>query len=471
MGTGYDVDFLGCKISHTDAQAISDALAAAGHRQIPANAPTDATSADVRVVNTCCITGGAEKKSRQRVRRMLTATGADGHVFVTGCGASNGAERYEQIDDRVTVLPGAATLAANAIVEAADALAGLGCRGPAAGIAPGHDPRTGRAVRRTRAFVKVQDGCDFSCSYCIVPIVRGAPRSRSVDVILEEVARRVDKGRCEIVLTGVNIGLYRDADARIGLDRLLPAVADVEGVARVRISSIESNHVNRRLVAAMASHPKMCHHLHVPLQSGDDDVLADMGRHYDTRRYARAIATARDAMPDLNLTTDIIVGYPVEDDAAFERTLAFAAELGFTKVHAFPFSERPGTDATQHRDPIAKAVKADRSRRLREQAHAIALAHRARLVGRRDEVVVETRSSVGYGAGAGVLLTDDHVAIDAGTPEQANVRTGYTRDYSPVQLQDLPGDIEGGAVVDVALEQLDDATGVLAARYVGVVHG
>lgn len=473
MSTGYDVDFLGCKISHTDAQAISDALAAAGHRQISGNAPGDSAAAEVRVVNTCCITGEAEKKSRQRVRRMLAATGDEGRVFVTGCGASNGAERYEQLDERVTVLPGAASLAASAIVAAADALAGLGCRGPAPGVAPGHvAPVHGRATRRSRAFVKVQDGCDFSCSYCIVPIVRGAPRSRSVEAILDEVARRVAQGRREIVLTGVNIGLYRDADARLGLDRLLLAVADVPGVARVRISSIESNHVNRRLVEAMASHPGVCHHLHVPLQSGDDDVLADMGRHYDTRGYARAVATARTAMPDLNLTTDIIVGYPAEDDASFERTLAFAAQLGFTKVHAFPFSERPGTDATQHRDPIARAVKADRSRRLREQADSIAVVHRGRLVGRRDKVVVETRSSVGYGAGAGVLLTDDHAAIDDGAaPARPDLRTGYTGDYSPVRLLGLPEDVENGAVVDVAIERLDVATGVLDARYIGVVHG
>ena len=468
MGTGYDVDFLGCKISHTDAQAIGEALAAAGHDEVSAGA-------DVRVVNTCCITQEAEKKSRQRVRRMLTATGDDGRVFVTGCGASNGPERYEQMDDRVTVLPGAATLAASAIVEAADELAGLGCRGPAPGVAPGHEPRSSRTTQRTRAFVKVQDGCDFDCSYCIVPIVRGAPRSRGMETVLEEVARRVAQGRREIVLTGVNVGLYRDPDARVGLDRLLVAVADVPGVVRVRISSIESNHVNRRLVAAMASHPAVCHHLHVPLQSGDDDVLADMGRHYDARRYARAIATARAAMPDLNLTTDVIVGYPSEDGASFERTLAFVAELGFTKVHAFPFSERPGTDATQHRDPIARAVKADRSRRLREQADAAALEHRARLVGRCDEVVVETRALRGSGATAGVLLTDEHVAAattaDARGSTEGGLRTGYTRDYSPVRLLGLPAGTDNGTIVDVLLERLDPVSGVLDARYVGDAAG
>lgn len=462
--TGYDVDFLGCKISHTDAQAIGDALQAAGHGEDPAGA-------SIRVVNTCCITGEAEKKSRQRVRRMLAGAAEDGHVFVTGCGASNRPEQYAELDERVTVLPGAASLAAGAIVEAADALSGLGCRGPAPGVAPGHVPATTRtATGRTRAFVKVQDGCDFHCSYCIVPAVRGEPRSRDVTAVLAEVERRVARGQREIVLTGVNIGLYRDGDSRIGLDRLLLAVAEVDGVARVRISSIESNHVNRRLVAAMASHPKVCPHLHVPLQSGDDAVLADMGRHYDTRRYARAIDAARSELPGLNLTTDVIVGYPSEDDASFDRTLAFAAELGFTKVHAFPFSERPGTDATAHRDPVAKAVKAERSRRLREQADAVALEHRGLLVGRMDEVLVETRGASGYGAGAGVLLTDDHAAADADAGTRAT-QTGYTRDYSPVLLAGLPPHVADGSLVSVELESLDDATGVLAARYVAPVAG
>ncbi|MCW2920433.1 MAG: modification enzyme MiaB family [Thermoleophilia bacterium] len=459
MSTGYDVDFLGCKISHTDAQAISDALAAAGHRQLPGTTPEQASNPDVRVINTCCITGEAEKKSRQRVRRAVNATGVDGRVFVTGCGASNGAERYEQIDDRVTVLPGAASRAASAIVEAADHLAGLACRGPAPGVAPGHDTRDGRATKRTRAFVKVQDGCDFDCSYCIVPIVRGAPRSRSVDAVLAEVAKRVEQGRREIVLTGVNIGLYRDPESRAGLDRLLLAVADTPGVARVRISSIESNHVNRRLVATMAAHPKVCHHLHVPLQSGDDDVLADMGRHYDARRYMRAIATARAAMPDLNVTTDVIVGYPSETDASFERTLALVTELGFTKVHAFPFSERPGTDAAQHRDPIARDVKSERSRRLREQAEHAAIEHRTRMVGRRDEVVVESR-------GGGALLTSDP-DTDRTVASELGHRTGYTRDYSPVRLLGLPPDTTSGSIVDVLLERVHPETGVLDARYAG----
>ena len=481
--TRYEVDFLGCKISHTDAQTIGDALAAAGHVEEDA-----AGGAAVRVVNTCCITGEAERKSRQRVRRMVGALDAaelvQGRVFVTGCGAANHAEQYTAIDERVVVVPGAAGLAAHAIVEAADALAGLGCRGPIAGVAPGHEPaRRPAASQRTRAFVKVQDGCDFHCSYCIVPTVRGEPRSRSIEAVLADVARRVSRGQREIVLTGVNIGLFRDPNSRWGLDRLLLAVADVDGVQRVRISSIESNHVNRRLVAAMASHPKVCPHLHVPLQSGDDAVLADMRRHYDSARYERAIEHARSAVPELNLTTDVIVGYPDEDDASFERTLALVTRLGITKVHAFPFSERPGTDAAQHRDPIDAAVKAERSRRLRAAADEAAVRHRARLVGRDDEVMVETRRSAGYGGPAGVVLSEDPAPAepvgmrgpDARERERHGVsgvprRTGYTRDYSPVRMLDAPDDMPDGTLVAVRLESLDAATGVLAARVTGTVR-
>jgi threonylcarbamoyladenosine tRNA methylthiotransferase MtaB len=244
-------------------------------------------------------------------------------------------------------------------------------------------------------------------------------------------------------------------------------VANVDGVVRVRISSIESNHVNRRMVAAMAAEPKVCPHLHVPLQSGDDAVLGEMGRHYDSRRYARAIAAARAELPGLNLTPDVIVGYPSEDDASFERTLEFAGQLGFTKVHAFPFSERPGTAATEHRDPIAREVKAERSRRLREQADRIAVLHRTRLVGELDEVMVESRGVAGYGAGAGVLLTDDHVAVGGRGP----VHTGYTRDYSPVRFVDLPDHVDDGDLLAVRLESLDEATGTLVARYEATLGG
>lgn len=434
--TDFSIDFLGCKISQTDAEAVRDALTSAGHHEREVGS--------VRVLNTCCITAEAEKKSRKRVRRLL-AEDEQARVFVTGCGATLRPEVYDDLGTRVTTLPGAAALAAPAIVAAADELADLACKGPL----PGRLPR-----QHTRAFVKIQDGCSFECSYCIVPAVRGASRSRPRDVVLEEVARRVARGQREIVLTGVNIGLYRDPESRVSLPGLLPDVADVPGVARVRISSIEVNHVSRRLVEAMASHPKVCPHLHVPLQSGSDGVLAGMRRHYDSSRYAQAIERARALLPHLNLTTDVIVGFPDEDDAAFEETLAFAERMAFTKVHAFPFSPRPGTDAAEALDPVPAVVKQERSRRLRAAADARALAHWQSRVGTRDEVVVERG-----GSRRGMALSAGHAAAAGEDGEEGDPTDlgGYTRDYCPVRLVDDVRGVEQGELVEVELVGADVA--------------
>jgi len=428
--TAFSVDFLGCKISHTDAESVREALLAAGH--------TESDVANVRVVNTCCITGEAEKKSRQRVRKLLADADSNVRVFVTGCGASLRPGAYDDIDPRVTTLPGAAVLAAPAIVAAADQLAGLGCKG----LAPGINPNGGPRAQRTRAFIKVQDGCSFTCSYCIVPTVRGTTRSRDLAAICADVARAVARGQREIVLTGVNIGLYRDERTRIGLPPLVKAIADVDGVERVRISSIEVNHVTTRLIAVMAEHPKVCPHLHVPLQSGSDAVLADMRRHYRTRRYRSAIAHARELIPHLNLTTDVIVGYPTEGPAEFAETLAFCNEMGFTKIHAFPFSPRPGTLAgpaagtgpgtlaESNADPVHKSVKRSRSRALRTQADAHARALWNSKVGASDVVVVELA-----GTRSGMTLTAATQAVEPGDSHREVMPAGvggYTADYCPV---------------------------------------
>lgn len=455
----YSIDFLGCKISQTDAEAIGDALAHAGHAAA-------GEGARIRVVNTCCITAEAEKKSRKKVRQ-LARSGDDVHVFVTGCGASLRPEAYADLGERVTALPGAASLAAQQIVREADRLAGLACKGAAS---------TSAASRRTRAFVKIQDGCSFLCSYCIVPTVRGDTRSRSTEAVLRDVRRRVAMGQREIVLTGINIGLFRDPDTRAGLPQLLLEVADVEGVARVRISSIEVNHVNRRLVSAMASHPKVCPHLHVPLQSGDDGVLREMRRNYTADRYLRAIDHARSELPDINLTTDVIIGFPNEDDAAFAQTMRVARDAGFTKVHAFPFSPRPGTDAEQAHDPVPPAVKKQRSQQLRVQADGFARDRwRARL-GSIDDVIAERSSQ----AAGGMTLTapgqgsgDDRDASPRppagltlavgpsgrGAAGELTGLRGYTRDYCPVRL--VGSDVEDGAHVRVRLEHAD-ADGLVA---------
>jgi threonylcarbamoyladenosine tRNA methylthiotransferase MtaB len=207
--------------------------------------------------------------------------------------------------------------------------------------------------------------------------------------VLEEVRRRVAQGQPEMVMTGISVGDYRDPERGLELGDLMREVAAVPGVERVRLSSVEVIHVRDSLLDALAEEPRICPHLHVPLQSGDDGVLAAMGRNYDSRGYAEAIARLRERVPHVNLTTDVIVGYPAEDEPAFERTLALVRAAGITKVHTFSFSPRPGTEADRLGDPVPPAEKKRRSRELRGLSEVLGRRKRAAKLGGTEEVLVD----------------------------------------------------------------------------------
>ena len=254
---------------------------------------------------------------------------------------------------------------------------------------------------RIRAFVKVQDGCSFSCNFCVIPLVRGHSRSRRVADVLREVERRVAQGHREVVLTGINLGCYRDREQRFDLPRLVRAVGGTPGLERLRLSSIEINHVDDALIAALRETPTVARHLHVPLQSGDDDVLRAMGRRYTTTTYLRRLAPLAD---EFNLTSDVIVGFPDEDERAFANTLRTARNAGLTKIHVFPYSPRPGT-VTERRDPVSPAEKKERSARLRTASHEACLARWSTKIGR-DDVVLVDRPGRGYGDDYSPWLVD-----------------------------------------------------------------
>ena len=254
---------------------------------------------------------------------------------------------------------------------------------------------------RVRAFVKIQDGCSFSCNFCVVPLVRGASRSRRAPDVLREIRRRVAQGHREIVLTGINLGCYRDRDAGYRLARLVREAGAVPGVARLRLSSIEVNHVTEELVAALRETRAVSRHLHVPLQSGDDGVLRDMARRYTAGSYLARVAPLRE---EFNLTTDVIVGFPTEDERAFRNTLDVVAAAGATKVHVFPYSPRPGTRTAAH-DPVPTAVKRERSARLRQASHDACLERWRGKIGR-DDVVLVDRPGRGYGDDYSPWLVD-----------------------------------------------------------------
>ena len=363
--TTFTTRFLGCKVSFADEQAIRERLLTDGHVE-------GGTDADVAVINTCCVTNEAVAKSRQAAAQ---AARRHARVIVTGCAANLSSNTFAGLPENIKVV-------ARRSEELAEAVA--------VDVGPIGCVQDDHRLERVRAFVKIQDGCSFSCAFCVIPLVRGGTRSRTADAVLTEIRRRVAQGHREVVLTGVNLGCFRDRAARLTLAGLIREAGAVEGLARLRLSSIEINHVTADLIDAMRDTPTVARHLHVPLQSGDDGVLRAMGRRYSIGQYRARL----EGCEDFNLTTDVIVGFPTEGERAFENTLAAIAEIGITKVHAFPYSPRPGT-RTAGDDPVAPQVKRDRSARLRAASDAACRARWASRLGSEDVVLVD-RPGRGY---------------------------------------------------------------------------
>jgi threonylcarbamoyladenosine tRNA methylthiotransferase MtaB len=373
----FSVRFLGCKVSYADAQAVRERLLDDGHVETEGGG-------DVAVVNTCCVTHEAVSKSRQAVSR---AARTHERVYVTGCGA-NLAGAFDGSPTNVTVISARSEDAPAAVAGDVGAIACV---------------RADARLERTRAFVKIQDGCSFSCAFCVIPLVRGGTRSRRAAAVLSEVARRVAQGHREIVLTGVNLGCFRDREAGFALPRLVREAGALPGVERLRLSSIEVNHLSDELIAAMREMASVSRHLHVPMQSGDDEVLRAMRRRYSAAQYV----TKLEPLGDFNLTADVIVGFPGESGDAFARTLDVVERAGITRVHAFPYSPRPGT-ATAAADTVPANVKKERSARLRALSDELSRRRWVSRLGSTDRVLVD-RPGRGYGDDYTPWLVDAEV--------------------------------------------------------------
>jgi threonylcarbamoyladenosine tRNA methylthiotransferase MtaB len=334
------------------------------------------------VVNTCCVTHEAVRKSRQAASR---AARAHRRVYVTGCGANLAGSAFEGLAANVVVVSRRGEDTPSFV---AGDVGAIGC------------VQADARLDRVRAFVKVQDGCSFSCNFCVVPLVRGPSRSRRAAAVLGEIRRRVGQGHREVVLTGINLGCYRDREGGYTLARLVRRAGEIPGLARLRLSSIEVNHVNDELIAALRETPTLARHLHVPLQSGDDRILGAMARRYTSATYLRRL----EPLDDFNLTTDVIVGFPGEDERAFERTIDVIDRAGVTKVHVFPYSPRPGT-ATEDADTVPADVKKERGARLRAVSHEACVRRWRTKIGGEDEVLVD-RPGRGYGDDYSPWLVD-----------------------------------------------------------------
>ncbi len=361
----FSARFLGCKVSFADAQAIRERLLADGHTEVE-------RGGDVAVVNTCCVTHEAVSKSRQAVSR---ASRTHGRVYVTGC-AGNLEGAFTQVSTNVTVVSAKSEALPDAVARD---LGAIGC------------VQADARLERTRAFVKIQDGCSFSCAFCVIPLVRGGTRSRRADAVLAEIRKRVSQGHPEVVLTGVNLGCFRDREAGHTLASLVREAGAISGVERLRLSSIEVNHVTGDLIEALRETPSVSAHLHVPLQSGDDEVLRAMGRRYGAAQFLSKL----EPLSDFNLSSDVIVGFPGEDEQAFERTLQVVTQAGINKVHVFPYSPRPGT-VTAGADTVPTNIKKERSARLRDLSAELCRRRWEAKLGTTERVLVD-RPGRGYG--------------------------------------------------------------------------
>jgi threonylcarbamoyladenosine tRNA methylthiotransferase MtaB len=363
---------LGCKVNQCDSDEIARALAARGYEIGGRGDP-----AEIYIVNTCTVTAVADAKARKLIRRI-----ARGHreatLIVTGCTAQR--DPYSLLD-----LPGVTAVVPNTRkAQLADFLPGL--------VAPLFP--TAYVPSRTRSFLKIQDGCDHRCAYCAVPDARGRPVSRARRDVLGEVERLAEAGVQELVLCGIRLGAY---GADRGERALAALLHDLRGarIPRLRLSSIEPMDVSDDLLAEIADHPTLCHHLHLPVQAGDDEVLRGMGRGYTTADFADLLRRVRDVWPDAAITTDVMVGFPGETDEQFDRGLSFVREMAFSRVHVFPYSRRPGTPAAERRDQVPVPAKRDRARRMLALADSLATSAAKAWVGRQVSVLWEERGADG----------------------------------------------------------------------------
>ena len=373
----------GCKTNQYETQAIREQVLGRGLKEVPRN-----SSADLYIINTCVVTEEALKKSVRSIHRALRLNPA-AKVVVTGCLVNYNRQALEVLGDKVILLPNSEKQKAASV-----AFGEKDCPKTASSFSV-----SGNAGH-TRAFLKIQDGCDAFCSYCVVPFVRGAPRSRKEEEIEREVERLSKSGYKELVMTGINIGLYgREQNNGDGLASLLEKIAKMHLFARIRLSDVGVREVTDNLLSVMRAYPEICPHLHIPLQSGSDRILAKMNRRYTAQNYMERVERIHGALGETAITTDIVVGFPGESEADFEETMHLCERIGFARMHIFPFSPRTGTAACA----LPRTCGAQEVRRrcgaLATTAENLALSFKERFIGRRVRVLVETegaRASSGY---------------------------------------------------------------------------
>ena len=375
---------LGCKVNQYESEAIAELFAEKGYEIVGID-----EEADVYVINTCTVTNFGDKKSRQLIRKVKRQN-ENAIVAVVGCYAQTAPKELMEIVGVNLVIGTKDRAQIVEMVEQYDRANGVENHVSDIMKERVFEPLSiQKLANRTRAYLKIQDGCSQYCSYCIIPYARGPIRSREPQEVVAEVKRLAENGFKEVVLTGIHVASYGKDRRDTSLLDILKQVHEVEGIERIRFSSIEPNVVTEEFAQTMAALPKVCDHFHLSLQSGCDKTLKEMNRKYDTEKYRQAAATLRKYLPKVALTTDIIVGFPGETEEDFRESYAFAEEIGFAKIHVFPYSPKRGTPAAARKDQLLNAVKSERSHTLIQLSDRMAADFLADAVGTDAEVLYE----------------------------------------------------------------------------------
>lgn len=421
---------LGCKLNYAETSSVAERFSSRGFEVVQL---TD--EPDVVFINSCTVTSNADKECRQIVRRALRSN-PDACVIVTGC--------YAQLQpEQIASIPGVDfVLGAREKFQIAELIptfkkqdvpiVHVGEFGPTDSFGPAH---TGEGDGRTRAFLKVQDGCDYSCSFCTIPMARGGSRSQSVDDAVDSARRILASGYREIVLTGVNTGDYRGAEGK-GLVELLRRLLELEDLRRLRISSIEPNLLNDDILDLAAESRVMVPHFHIPLQSGSDGVLADMRRRYRSSDYRALIERIRERMPDCGIGIDVITGFPTESDSCFEETYAFLQEIYPSYLHVFTYSERPNTPAAAFATQVDPGRRKERTTRLRTLSEMFRARFAEKFLGTTRPVLIEGGREDGQLLG----YTDNYLRVEL----TGDADSSDAGEILPIVLLDWNGEVISG---------------------------
>jgi threonylcarbamoyladenosine tRNA methylthiotransferase MtaB len=396
------LESLGCRLNQSEIETLAQQFSAAGDVVVDS-----ARAADVCILNTCAVTSAAGRKSRRQIR-ALARDCPRARIAVIGCYATLAPRRCAESPNVAWVIPNERKgQIARELASTAPPCADVHARPPA----------------RTRASVKVQDGCDQHCTYCIVRLLRGRSRSRTMTEIVAEIQALTSVGCREVVLTGACLGAYgRDLGDGVGLRALIETLLRRTETPRLRLSSLEPWDLDAAFFD-LWENPRLCRQLHLPLQSGCDETLRRMGRRTDVDAFARLVETARAAIPDLAVTTDVMVGFPGESEADFQASYAFVAEMAFARLHVFPYSPRPGTPAARLPGQVRRRERRARSQAMRRLGSELAACFRRRFIGREMDVLWEHRRDDGAWPG----LTDNYVRVlnDANDANDAKGTEAY----------------------------------------------